>query len=92
MTIDIAPHPHLAEVLTDEAVAFLVELERRFGPTRRELLAARRGRQARLDAGELPDFLPETAAVRSRRLVGRRATGGPAGPSRRDHRARSSAR
>ena len=65
MTIEIAPHFHQREVLTDEAVRFLVELERRFGPTRRELLAARQARQARLDAGELPDFLPETAAVRA---------------------------
>jgi len=65
MTIEITPHAHRAEVLTDEAVAFLVALERRFDATRRELLAARRARQARLDAGEFPDFLPETAAVRA---------------------------
>jgi len=52
------------EVLTDEAVDFLTELERRFGPRRRELLAARQERAERLRAGELPDFLPETAAVR----------------------------
>ena len=54
----------MREVLTDEAVDFLTELERRFGPRRRELLAARQERAERLRAGELPDFLPETAAVR----------------------------
>ncbi|MEO8697546.1 MAG: malate synthase A [Acidimicrobiales bacterium] len=65
MTVEIASHPQRVEVLTDAAVRFLVELERRFGPTRRALLAARQTRQARLDDGELPDFLPETAAVRA---------------------------
>ncbi len=53
-----------AEVLTPEAVAFLTELERRFGPRRRELLEARHERAERLRAGELPDFLPETRDVR----------------------------
>ena len=65
MTTAITPHPHQAEILTEAAVRFLVELERRFGPSRRELLAARRARQTRLDAGELPDFLPGTASVRN---------------------------
>src|SRR5690606_31354044 len=36
-----------------------------FGSRRRELLAKRAERQARLDAGERPDFLAETASVRS---------------------------
>ncbi len=51
-------------VLTGEATAFVEELERRFGPRRRELLAARAERQQRLTAGELPDFLPETREIR----------------------------
>lgn len=51
-------------VLTPEAMAFVTELERRFGPRRRELLEARGRRQARLDAGERPDFLAETADLR----------------------------
>jgi malate synthase len=42
----------------------LVELERRFGAARRDLLKARAARQKRLDAGEKPDFLAETRAVR----------------------------
>ena len=53
-----------AEILTDEAVAFVAALERQFGARRREVLAARETRQARIDAGHRPDFLPETAAVR----------------------------
>jgi malate synthase len=53
-----------SSVLTPEAVEFLTELERRFGPRRRELLAARHARAERLREGELPDFLPETRAVR----------------------------
>ena len=52
------------DVLTDDAVEFLTELERRFGPRRRELLAARQERAQRLRDGELPDFLPETKDVR----------------------------
>ncbi len=52
------------QVLTPDAVAFLTELERRFGPRRRELLAARHERAGRLREGELPDFLPETKDVR----------------------------
>ena len=57
--------PALAPVLSPEALDFVVDLEQRFGPRRRELLAARAARPARLDAGESLDFLPETAAVRS---------------------------
>ena len=54
-----------AEVLTPEALAFVADLHRRFDARRRELLAARQARQARFDAGELPDFLAETAEVRA---------------------------
>jgi malate synthase len=53
-----------SEVLTPEAAAFVTELERRFGARRRALLDARRERQARLDAGERPDFIKETAELR----------------------------
>jgi malate synthase len=52
------------EILTPEALAFAVGLQRQFGARRKELLAARKARQARLDAGERPDFLPETLAIR----------------------------
>ena len=52
------------ELLSPEALTFVAELHRRFDGTRRELLAARAERQARIDAGELPDFLPDTRDVR----------------------------
>ena len=52
------------DILTDEALDFLAALHRRFEARRRELLAARAGRQRAFDAGELPDFPPETAAIR----------------------------
>jgi malate synthase len=54
-----------AEILTDDAVAFLAGLHRKFNPTRKALLQARAERQARLDAGERPDFLPQTADIRA---------------------------
>lgn len=56
--------PHFAEILTPEALGFLAALHRKFDARRVELLAARASRQARLSAGELPDFLPETRQVR----------------------------
>ena len=52
------------EILSADALAFVAELHRRFDATRRSLLTARVERQARIDAGELPDFLPETREVR----------------------------
>ncbi|HKY12681.1 MAG TPA: hypothetical protein VJL85_04995, partial [Gaiellaceae bacterium] len=54
----------LAEILTTEALAFVASLQREFGAERRRLLDARAVRQAELDAGALPDFLPETHDVR----------------------------
>jgi len=51
-------------VLTSEAMEFVADLQRRFNPRRRELLQKRQERQARLDAGEMPGFLPETREIR----------------------------
>src|SRR5262245_11906077 len=64
--IDIrAPGVGAAEaVLTDQALDFVAELERRFGQRRRDLLAARQQAQTRYDQGELPGFRPDTQAVR----------------------------
>jgi len=59
--------PRYDEVLTPQALGFLAELHRRFDGTRRDLLAARAARQRRFDAGELPDFLAETRAIRDDR-------------------------
>ncbi len=55
---------HEVEILTPHALSFVAELHRRFDPERRRLLAAREERQARLDAGERPDFLAETREIR----------------------------
>ncbi|MFQ5522844.1 MAG: malate synthase A [Acidimicrobiia bacterium] len=51
-------------VLTPGAVAFLEDLEREFSWRRGQILARREERQRAIDAGEFPDFLEETAAVR----------------------------
>jgi malate synthase len=51
-------------ILSPDALAFVADLHRRLDPTRRELLARRAERLAELEAGTLPDFLPETKAVR----------------------------
>src|SRR5467141_1199026 len=53
------------EVLTQEALDFVGRLQREFGGRRQQLLAARDERQARIDAGEMPDFLSSTSSVRS---------------------------
>ncbi|MFN3325676.1 MAG: malate synthase A [Bryobacteraceae bacterium] len=57
--------PEFAEILTPEAVAFVAALARKFEPRRQELLARRAERQKELIAGKMPDFLPETAEIRS---------------------------
>jgi len=51
-------------ILSPEALAFVADLHRKFDKRRRDLLAARADRQKRIDAGEKPDFLPETKAIR----------------------------
>ena len=56
--------PRFAEILSPAALAFVASLHRRFDARRVALLQARVARQARLSAGELPDFLPETRTVR----------------------------
>jgi len=56
--------PRLARVLTPDALEFVAGLHRTFAARRAGLLRARAERQARLDAGELPDFLRETRQVR----------------------------
>ena len=52
------------EVLTREALGLVAELHERFDRRRRQLLAARQDRQSRFDAGERPDFRPDTLAIR----------------------------
>jgi len=52
------------KILTPDALAFLTLLHRSFNPTRKALLERRKIRQAELDKGQLPDFLPETKHIR----------------------------
>src|ERR1700758_5002784 len=52
------------DVLGAGARDFLAALAQRFEPRRRELLERRRVRQAGVDRGHLPDFLPETTQLR----------------------------
>ncbi|MHC4955751.1 MAG: malate synthase A [Planctomycetota bacterium] len=53
-----------SRILTSDAVAFVADLHRRFNSERLQLLERRVARQAELDEGALPDFLPETRAIR----------------------------
>ena len=53
-----------SEVLTPEALDFVASLQREFGARREQLLRARDERQARIDSGEMPDFLASTKSVR----------------------------
>jgi malate synthase len=62
ITADVSPE--MAEILTPDALALVATLHRAFESRRRELLEARVERAKRLDAGELPDFLPETKKIR----------------------------
>src|ERR671917_138987 len=52
------------EILSPDAVAFVAKLAREFTPRVEERLQARQDRQERINAGEMPDFLPETKDVR----------------------------
>ncbi|MGI8477118.1 MAG: malate synthase A, partial [Thermomicrobiales bacterium] len=62
----LAPVPDDADgVLTDDALAFVADLHRRFNTRRIDLLAARAERRERIAAGERPTFLDATAAVRA---------------------------
>jgi malate synthase len=56
--------PEFAAILTSEALGFVATLERAFSGRREELLQRRIQRQAEIDAGKMPDFLPETEQVR----------------------------
>ncbi|MRV74662.1 malate synthase A [Duganella sp. FT92W] len=64
MEITGAIKPGYETVLTPDALALVAKLSRAFEPRRQELLAARVARAKRLDEGERPDFLKETAHIR----------------------------
>jgi malate synthase len=65
MQITAPISPAHGEILTPEALELVARLHRRFNGRRAELLARRQARQAALDAGERPNFLPETAHIRA---------------------------
>jgi len=52
------------EILTPAALEFISQLSRRFSPDITDLLGKRRERQAEINNGHLPDFLPETREIR----------------------------
>ncbi len=56
--------PEYGQILTPDSMAFAARLQRAFGGRRNELLGLRAARQAELDRGKLPDFLPETRQLR----------------------------
>src|SRR6056297_919886 len=57
-------HEGFDEILTPDALQFVAALHREFTPRVHGLLKAREERQARIDAGEMPDFLEETREIR----------------------------
>jgi malate synthase len=59
------PDDGAGNIFSREALAFVATLHRRFEPERRRLLALRADRQRELDSGWMPDFQPDTAALRA---------------------------
>lgn len=57
--------PAYNSILTEEAISFITKLQRNFNPRRLELLEKRKERQAEIDKGILPDFLPSTESIRT---------------------------
>ena len=53
------------EILTCEAQDFVASLAREFTRRVGDVLAAREQRQRAIDAGQLPDFLPDTRSIRA---------------------------
>ncbi|MCP8939164.1 malate synthase A [Alsobacter sp. SYSU M60028] len=64
IAVTAGPAPRQDEILSEAALAFVAELHRGFNETRKRLLKLREERQKRFDAGQLPDFLPDTRHVR----------------------------
>ncbi len=64
MRITGAHIPQSDTVLNPAALAALAKLQRAFNGRRLQLLQRRVERQARLDAGEMPAFLPKTQTIR----------------------------
>ncbi|HYK74076.1 MAG TPA: malate synthase A, partial [Pseudoneobacillus sp.] len=56
--------PFYSEILTEKALQFVEQLERKFGERRHELLQNRKQRQMEINNGKLPHFLTETEEIR----------------------------
>jgi malate synthase len=56
-----------SKILTPDALKFVADLERRFGPERRRLMAERVERQKQFDDGALPNFCWKTLHIRQAR-------------------------
>jgi len=65
MIADDGPPEGADSILTDEALGFVTDLQRRFNHTRQDLLHRRQVRQTAIDAGQMPEFLDDTADIRS---------------------------
>ncbi len=65
ITVTGGPVEHAERILTPDALAFLAELQSRFGGRRDGLLQARQARRAAVSASGRLDFLSETASVRA---------------------------
>ena len=63
--IEVTGHDLTVEIFTPEAATFVADLVRTFRERRIELLRNRRIRQEKFNAGLRPDFLSETAEIRS---------------------------
>src|SRR5450432_2011655 len=57
--------PAQSEILSEGALHLVASLAHKFEARRQELLARRAVRQSDIDQGRYPDFLPETASIRS---------------------------
>ncbi|HYC83622.1 MAG TPA: malate synthase A, partial [Chryseosolibacter sp.] len=57
-------HPSFKKILTADALQFIAALHRKFNKRREHLLKLRDLRQKEIEDGALPDFLPETKAIR----------------------------
>src|ERR1700739_19687 len=64
MEITGAIQPGFETILTRDALELVAKLHRAFDPRRQELLKVRAERTKRPDAGDRPDFLKETQAIR----------------------------
>jgi malate synthase len=60
----------VSQILNGEVMALVAKVHRKFNVRRLELLKRRELRQSQLDAGKLPDFLPETAEIRESDWMG----------------------